>query len=465
VKHFISNILILLLTATLISAQRPNTIDVQYRDVAAQLIGAAFVDEGGWEKLSYLTTRIGNRLSGSASLEQAVQWVLERMKAEGLENPRLQPVKVPHWVRGRESARVVAPVEKTLNILGLGSSVGTGPNGVTAPVVVVGSFDELEAFGESKVKGKIVLYDVPWKGYGETNIYRTSGASRAARLGAAASIVRSMTGSSLYTSHTGNQNYAAGVPRIPAAAITVEEAAWIRRLVEAGQEVRINLLMEAQMLPDADSANVVAEITGRELPDEVVVVGGHIDSWDVGQGAHDDGGGIVAAWQAVTLMKQLGLRPRRTLRVVAWTNEENGGRGAQAYLMSLGSNVSKHVAAIEMDDGVERPLGFRLEMKEGAESAQYAAARTTLLQIVKLLDAIGANTIVAGDGGADVDPLMRAGVPALGLNTVTEHYFDWHHTNADTLDKVDLQVFRRCIATLAVTSYVLADMQSSLIEK
>jgi Iap family predicted aminopeptidase len=465
-KRLLSPLLIVLIAAIISSAQRPTTLDVQYRDAAGKLIGAALVDNGGWEKLSYLTTRIGNRLSGSASLERAIQWVFERMKEEGLENPRLQPVRVPHWLRGRESARVIAPVEKPLNILGLGSSVGTGPNGVSAPVVVVGSFDELEALGELKVKGKIVLYDVQWKGYDQTNIYRTSGASRAARLGAVASLVRSMTGSSLYTPHTGNQNYAVGVTRIPAAAITVEEAAWIRRLIEGGQEVRVNLQMEAQMLPDADSANVIAEITGRELPDEVVVIGGHIDSWDVGQGAHDDGGGMVAAWQAVTLMKQLGLRPRRTIRVVAWTNEENGGRGGQAYLASLGSNVSKHVAAIEMDDGVERPLGFRLEMKDnGPDGPQYVAARAKLLEIVKLLDAIGSNAIVPGDGGADVDPLMRQGVPALGLNTIMEHYFDWHHTNADSLDKVDIQVFRRCIATLAVTSYVLADMPGSLLER
>jgi hypothetical protein len=465
-KRLTFALMIVLLAANLSSAQRSNTLDVQYRDVAGRLIGAALVDEGGWEKLAWLTTRIGNRLSGSASLERAVQWVFERMKAEGLENPRLQPVKVPHWVRGRESARVVAPVDKPLNMLGLGSSVATGPEGITAPAVVVGSFDELEALGESKVKGKIVLYDVEWKGYGETNIYRTSGASRAARLGAVASLVRSMTGSSLYTPHTGNQNYAANVTRIPAAAITVEDAAWIRRLVEGGQEVQVRLQMEAQMLPDADSANVIAEIAGRELPDEVVVVGGHIDSWDVGQGAHDDGGGIVAAWQAVTLMKQLGLRPRRTIRVVAWTNEENGGRGGQGYLASLGSDVRKHVAAIEMDDGVERPLGFRFQVNNSEpESPQYVAARAKLLEIVKLLDAIGANTIVPGDGGADVTPLMRQGVPVLGLLTTMEHYFDWHHTNADTLDKVDLQVFRRCIATLAVTSYVLADMPGTLIEK
>ena len=465
-KSLFRTLTIVMLAIATTFAQRPNTLDIQYRDVAGRLIGAALVDEGGWEKLSYLTTRIGNRLSGSRSLEQAVQWVFERMKAEGLENPRLQPVKVPHWVRGRESARVVVPVDKPLNILGLGSSIGTGPEGVTASVVVVRSFEELEALGEAKVRGKMVLYDVPWKGYGETNIYRTSGASRAARLGAVASLVRSMTGSSLYTPHTGNQTYASGVTRIPAAAITVEEAAWIRRLIEGGQEVQIRLQMEAQTLPDADSANVVAEIAGRELPREVVVVGGHIDSWDVGQGAHDDGGGIVAAWQAVTLMKQLGLRPRRTVRVVAWTNEENGGRGSQAYLASLGTEVRNHVAAIEMDDGVESPLGFRFQLNNsGPETSQYTAARTKLLEIVKLLDGIGANTIIHGDGGADVTPLMRQGVPVLGLLTTMEHYFDWHHTNADTLDKVDIQVLRRCIATLAVTSYVLADMPGTLVEK
>jgi Zn-dependent M28 family amino/carboxypeptidase len=221
--------------------------------------------------------------------------------------------------------------------------------------------------------------------------------------------------------------------------------------------------MDAQTLPDADSANVVGEIVGRERPDEVVVLGGHIDSWDVGQGAHDDGGGLVAAWQAVTLMTQLGLRPRRTVRVVAWTNEENGGRGGRAYLDSLGADVSKHVAAIEMDDGVEAPLGFRFELNgRGPDSPQYVAARAKLLQIVTLLNTIGASTITPGDGGADIAPLMRQGVPALGLLTTAAHYFDWHHTNADTLDKVDIRDFRRAIATLAVTAYVLADMPGTL---
>jgi carboxypeptidase Q len=272
-----------------------------------------------------------------------------------------------------------------------------------------------------------------------------------------------MTGSSLYTPHTGNQTYEAGVPQIPAAAITVEETALMRRLVEAGQNVQVHLEMEAKMLPEADSANVMGEIAGRERPDEVVVLGGHIDSWDVGQGAHDDGGGVVAAWQAVTLMKQLGLRPRRTVRVVGWTNEENGARGGATYRTALGDDVKKHVAAIEMDGGSERPTGFGFSITGvEANTPAHDAAKQKLQQIGKLLEAIGANNISNGGGGTDIAPLGQAGVPLLGLQTTGEHYFDWHHTNSDTLDKVNPQDLRKCIATLAVMAYILADMPEPL---
>ena len=414
-------------------------------------------------KLEYLTTRIGNRLSGSANLDKALRWTYDYMRDEHLENVALQPVKVPRWVRGRESARMVAPYDRPLNMLGLGSSVGTPPGGITAPVVVVGTFPELEALGAAGVKGKIVVYDVEWKGYGATNVFRTTGASRAAKLGAVASIVRSMTGSSLYTPHTGNQNYEAGVTQIPALAVTVEETALMRRLVAAGQEVRVHIEMEARMMPEVESANIMGEITGRERPDEVVVLGGHIDSWDVGQGAHDDGGGIVAAWQAVTLMKQLGLRPRRTVRVVGWTNEENGAAGGAMYRTQLEGGTRKHVAAIEMDGGAERPLGFGFSIT-GVEpgTPAHTAAQQKLQQIARLLEGIGSNTISNGGGGTDIAPLGQAGVPLLGLQTVEEHYFDWHHTNADTLDKVNPQDFRKCIATLAVMAYILADMPGTL---
>jgi hypothetical protein len=438
-------------------------LDVQYREVAGKLIGAAMVDNGGWEKLAYLTTRIGNRLSGSTGLERAVSWVAAQMKTDGLDNVRTQPVKVPHWVRGRESARVVKPVEKSLNMLGLGGSIATPKDGITAPVVVVGSFEELEKAGADRIKGKIVVYDMEWWGYGQTVQYRAFGASRAAKLGAVAALVRSVTGRSLYTPHTGVMIYEDGSPKIPTAAITVEDAAWIREMTAMGQEVQIQLSMEASMQPEADSANVMGEIVGRERPDEVVVLGGHLDSWDVGQGAHDDGGGIIAAWQAVTLMKQLGLKPRRTVRVVAWTNEENGTRGGNAYRESLGTTVVKHVAAIEMDGGAERPVGFDFAFV-GLQNTdpRVVSAIAKLRQIAKLLEAIGANSILPNGGETDIEPLMRSGVPGLGLRTVAEHYFDWHHTNADTLDKVDLQDFRKCVASLAVIAYALADMPEKL---
>ena len=448
---------------SILSAQAPRSLDAEYREVAGRLIGAALVDTSGWEKLTHLTTRIGNRLSGTPALERAVEWVAQQMKSDGLENVRTQPVKVPRWSRGSESAHIVSPVQRPLGMLGLGGSIGTPKEGIIASVVVVSTFDELERLGADKVKGKIVLYDMAWQGYGQTVRYRRNGASQAAKLGAVAALVRSVTPRSLYTPHTGAMNYEPTAPQIPTAAITVEDAAWIHRATQMGDDVRVRLVMEAATLPDADSANVIGEISGRERPDEVVVLGGHIDSWDVGQGAHDDGAGVLAAWQAVTLMKQLGLKPRRTVRVVAWTNEENGARGAAAYRASLGTDVSKHVAAIEMDDGAERPLGFGFTIRGLSNTdPRVVNAMKALREIGQLLEGIGANTIGPEGSGADIEPLMLAGVPGLGLQTVGEHYFDWHHTNADTLDKVDFQDFRRCIATMAVMAYVLADMPGRL---
>lgn len=446
-------------------AQETSSLTDRYRETAGRLIGAALTDEEGWEKLEYLTTQIGHRLSGSEGLERAIDWAAERMRAEGLENVTLQPVMVPHWVRGEEGARVTAPVERRMSILGLGNSVGTPPEGIEADVVVVESFEELEAMPRAEVEGKIVLFAVEWEGYGRTVRYRSGGASAAARKGAVAALVRSATGSSLYTPHTGVMNYADDAPRIPAAAVTVEDALWMRRMAEAGETVTVRLHMEAEMLADAQSYNVIAEIRGSELPDEVVVMGGHYDSWDVGQGAHDDGAACMAAWHALTLIHELGLRPRRTLRVVLWTNEENGLRGGNAYRDSLGADVSSHVAAIEMDGGNERPVGFGFTLPnvegDGPHPGQEAGMET-LREITPLLDAIEAGQIMPGGGGADIGPLMRDGVPGLALRTVGEHYFDWHHTDADTIDKVAPVDFKKAVAMLAVMGYVLADMPGRL---
>jgi Zn-dependent M28 family amino/carboxypeptidase len=425
-----------------------------YKEASTQIIGAALADRDGYAKLSYLCDRIGNRISGSDSLNAAIVWAAAQMNRDGLENVTTQPVKVPHWVRGRENAEMVKPVRHQMSMLGLGGSVATPPDGITAEVVSVANFDALEALGHDKVAGKIVLFNVPYEGYGKTVVYRGSGASRAAKLGAAAMLVRSVGSLAMQTPHTGALNYSETDPKIPAAAITFEDATLIQRLTDAGEVVTVHLYMEAQMLPDADSANVMGEIKGREKPEEIVVMGGHIDSWDVGAGAQDDGSGIIAALEAAAVIKKLNLRPRRTLRVVFWTNEENGGAGGRAYRDMVGGKIHNYVASIEMDGGAEKPIGF------GVSPGGAALARAK--EIGRLLAPIGADTVSEGGGGADIGPLMHDGVPGLGLFTVEQHYFDWHHTRTDTVDKVDPQDFRLCIAAMGVMGYVLADMPERL---
>lgn len=458
------------------AAAGPDDPADRYREVAGRILGRALVDEGALRKLEHLTTRIGHRLAGSPGLEKAIAWAREGMTAEGLDGVRLQPVKVPRWVRGRESLRVVSPVERELPMLGLGGSVGTPKEGIAAPVVVVRSFEELSALGREKVEGRVVAFAPDWEGYGRTVRYRSSGASAAAKLGAVAVLVRSATGRSIASPHTGALDYEDGVPRIPAAAITVEDAEWLRRMAAAGETVTASLAMEARLEGEADSANVIAEIRGREKPDEVVVVSGHYDSWDVGQGAHDDGCACMAAWQALTILKELGLRPRRTLRVVLFTNEENGLRGGPAYREALGGDASSHVAAIEMDGGCERPVGFGFGLARpgiappsrragGPAEPEDPTARkalATLRRIGSLFGAIDAAAVRWGGGGADISPLTRDGVPGLSLDTVGEHYFDWHHTHADTIDKVEPGDLRRATGMLAVMGYVLADMEERL---
>jgi carboxypeptidase Q len=445
-------------------------LDTAYRDAAERIIGAALVSDHGTLRLSELCDGIGHRLSGSPELERAVLWAAAAMREDGLEGVRLQPAYVPHWVRGEESATMVEPGPQKLSILGLGRSVGTPKGGITAEVVVVGGYTELDALPAAAVRGKMVLYDVPFTHYGETVRYRGTGAIRASARGAVAALVRSVGPVSLRTPHTGAMHaYVDSFPRIPAAAVTIEDAEMIHRLVARGQKVRVHLEMGAQSLDSTLSHNVIGEIRGRELPDEVVVVGGHIDSWDVGQGAHDDGGGCVASMEALRIIHELGLRPRRTLRCVLWTNEENGIRGAHAYRDSLGAAVEKHVAAVEIDGGVERPIGFGVRVdRVGTDSMDVARskiARERVEKIAPLLAGLGADTVDDHGGGADISPLMKEGIPGLAHRTVGEHYFDWHHTQADMLDKIDPVEFRKNVAVLAVMVYVLADMPETLLDR
>jgi len=437
--------------------QDGQSLTEQYRETATKLIDAALIDQGGMDKLSYLCDRIGNRLSGSPGLEKAIAWAAAQMKEDGLVNVVTPRVKVPHWVRGNESAALVEPISKPLNMLGLGGSVATPKKGITAEVVVVSNFDELEKRGRAGIQGKIVLFNVVYQGYGRTVVYRHTGASRAARLGAVAVLVRSITPVSLQSPHTGALEYSETDPKIPAAAVTIEDAMLIQRLTDAGNSVTVHLEMEAHTLPDADSANVIGEIPGSEKPDEVVVIGGHIDSWDVGAGAQDDGSGIITALEAAHLIHKLGLQPRRTLRVVFWTNEENGGAGGIAYREWVGDRIKNHVAAIEMDGGAEKPAGFGVGGR-GDAPAELSRVR----EIGKLLDRIDAGSIQPGGGGADIAPLMRDGVPGLAVRTAGTHYFDWHHSRADTADKVKLEDLRANIAAMAVMAFILADMPETL---
>lgn len=426
-----------------------------YRERAARIIGAALTSDRAYRRLAYLTDRIGHRLSGSNNLERAIEWALAEMRADGLDNVRAEKVLVPHWVRGAESLELTSPVVRELSMLGLGSSVGTPPAGITAEAVVVRSFDELDALG-ARVRGKIVVYNVPFTNYGATVQYRGAGASRAARHGAVAALVRSVTPVSLQTPHTGAMNYAADQPKIPTAAITIEGAELLQRMQERGERPTLRLKMEAKFLPDAESANVVAEIKGTEKPDEVVLVSGHFDSWDVGQGAHDDGGGCILAWETVRLLKELNLRPRRTIRAVLYTNEENGLRGGTAYLEAHRAELAKHVLAIESDSGIYRPEGF------GLAATASPQARADMEEIAKLLGGIRAGRIAPNGGGADIGPIMRAGVIGASLDVDGTHYFDIHHTAADTLDKIDPQDLALCVAAMAVMAYTVADMPHAL---
>jgi carboxypeptidase Q len=425
----------------------------RYRNDANRIIDAALKDSTAWNRLAEMTEKFGNRLSGTPALERTIDWIIAKMKEDGLQNVRGERVMVPVWVRGAESAQLVLPREQNLPMLGLGGSIATPPGGITADVLVVSSFSDLTAKA-AQASGKIVLFDVPFTSYGETVQYRGRGAIAAAQAGAVAALVRSVTPYSQRTPHTGGMQYDSTVRRIPAAAITVEDAQMLHRLQDRGERIRVKLMMSAKTMHDAPSRNVMGEIVGSEKPDEVVVFGGHIDSWDVGRGAMDDGGGVVVAWEAVKLLQRLGLKPRRTIRVVGWTNEENGGRGGQGYRDAHKAEVDKHVLAIESDGGVFKPQGFGFTGSD--------AAFEIVKQIGTLLDRIESGAIVKGGGGADIGPIMALGVPGLGLNVDGTRYFWYHHTEADTIDKLDPHDMALCVATMAVMAYVVADMPDPL---
>jgi carboxypeptidase Q len=430
-----------------------------HRAAADQLIASATRDSAAWQRLARLTDGFGHRMSGSESLERAIDWIVGEMQRDGFENVHKERVMVTHWVRGRESAELIAPRRAALHMLGLGRSVGTPASGIQAPVLVVRSFADLRAHA-TQARGKIVLYNVPFDttiapfaGYGRAVIYRAVGADSASTVGAVAALVRSVTPRSLQSPHTGAMapyDTTGRIRKIPAAAVSVEDAEMLQRMQDRGEPVVVRLVMGARTLPPVASHNVVADITGSERPDEFVVMGGHIDSWDVGQGAMDDGGGAVAAWEALRNIKALGVRPHRTVRVVLWTNEEIGLAGGLGYRDAHRAEVDKHVLAIESDNGVFRPLALQF--------GGSGAGLDVMTRVASLLSVVGVDSARAGGPEADVSPLFAMGVPVADIDVDGSRYFWYHHSEADMMDKLDPRDMARCVAVLAVVANTVANM-------
>ncbi len=446
-------ILVLLLLSPTPTHTQTSWLD-PFRANAGKLIAAAGADQFGWDRLAELTDTYGQRLSGSENLNRAIAWAVETMKKDGLENVHTERVMIPKWVRGGESVEITNPPHHVIPMLGLGGSIATPPAGIEAEVMVVSSGDDLAKRAE-QAKGRIVLFNVPYTNYGETVAYRSGGASMAARHGAVGMLVRAVGPIGLRTPHTGAMAYAADVTKIPAAAIPVEDALRIQRLVNRGIAVRVRLKMEARFDPDVESFNVVGEIRGSEKPEEIVLIGCHFDSWDPGTGASDDAVGCIVTWEAARLMKKLSIRPRRTVRVVLFTNEENALRGGNGYRDAHAKGAANHVFALESDSGVFAParLGFT-----GSD-----AARKIVAEIATLLSPIGMQEVVPGGGGADIGPIAAVGkVPMMAYAGDPTKYFTIHHTPADTIDRIEPQEVSKAAASIAAMVYVIADVPQSL---
>jgi hypothetical protein len=459
-----------LLICILIFCTRAVAADGGETEVLDRIRDRALSSDWAYQRLADLTDKVGPRLSGSPQAEAAVAQVADALRQAGF-TVTLQPVRVPRWVRGIEQAVLIdyprrpAGLTQNLVLTTLGGSVATPAPGITAPVLVVQSFAELAA-RRAEAKGRIVVFNVPYDqelannglagpAYGQAVAYRRDGASVAARVGAVAVLIRSIGGANFRLPHTGQMQYAADAEKIPAAALAAEDAALLGRLAAQGP-VSLKLTLTPQTLPDVDSHNVIADWRGSESPDEIVLVSGHLDSWDVGTGAIDDGAGVAAAMGAAYVIKELKLRPKRTIRVVAWMNEENGSRGSRAYMAANKDQMALHAAAIESDVGAGRPLGF---------SAYIAPASVAALgPVMEALRPIGATVIDRSEEpvSTDIGPLQEAGVPGFEPLLDTRHYFDYHHTAADTLDKVDPANLRRIVASLAVLAYQLADAPQRL---
>jgi len=448
----------------------PTVFSVQTLSDLKRLREAALKSDYAYREVAHLTENIGPRLSGSAQAAEAVEYVASELKAIGCE-VRLEKVMVPHWVRGEETAALVQfpgqPENTTQKVVlcALGGSVATPADGITAEVIAVKDFDELKSLGRGKVAGKIVLFTYPFdkqmaaegrgmEAYGEAVVYRSDGPGVAARQGAVACLIRSVGDAEYRIPHTGETNYAEDAPKIPAGAVTAEDADLIVDLVRQGT-VRMKLVLTPHTLPDVESYNVIGDIKGSEHSEQVVIVSGHLDSWDLGTGAIDDGAGVAVSMEAANLVQKLHLRPKRTIRVIAWMSEESGTYGSKAYAKDHAAEFMKHFAAMETDAGAGHPLGLNLKTKPEVKAMFKPIA--ALLQ-----DSAAGMLNLVEHCGADIEPMEKAGVPAFSPIQDSRFYFNYHHTAADTLDKIVPKELAENSAVVTVAAYALANMEQPL---
>ncbi len=431
---------------------------------------AALTSDYAYRQVAHLSNNIGPRLTGSAQAAKAVEYVASELKALGCE-VQLERVMVPHWVRGEETAALVqfpgqaANTTQKIVLCALGDSVATPADGIEAEVIAVRNFDELKSLPRDKVAGKIVLFNYPFdkqmaaegrggEAYGEAVVYRADGPSAAARQGGVACLIRSVGGADYRLPHTGQTDYANDAPKIPAGAVTAEDADLIADLVRQGP-VRMKLVLTPQTLPDVESANVIGDIKGSEHPEQVIIVSGHLDSWDLGTGAIDDGAGVAVSMETANLIQKLHLKPKRTIRVIAWMNEENGLAGSKQYGKDHEKEWMNHFAAMETDGGAGHPLGINIKAKP--------EVKKTFAPVAAILQGSGAGILTLVEHcGADIGPMEKAGVPAFSPIQDSRFYFNYHHTAADTLDKIVPKELAENSIVVAVTAYALANMEQPL---
>ncbi len=429
-----------------------------YKSVAEGIIKKGLNEQEAYTMLTELTSTIGARLSGSPQFAKAIEWGKRTMESKGFDSVWLEPVKVPHWVRNsiEKASLIVGKKKLPLAVCALGGSIATAKKGMTAEVIEVHSFEEVRALGE-KAKGKIIFYNRPFdktkantgEAYGGAVEQRTSGSVEAAKVGAVGVIVRSMTNALDNQPHTGAMNYNDSIPKIPAAAVSTLGANLLSEALQKEKNVRVSLQLNCETLPDVDAFNVIGQLRGTEKPNEVILLGGHLDSWDKGTGAHDDGAGCVQSIEAVRILKSLGMQPKRTIRVVLFANEENGLRGGKAYADNQRTSNEKHIAAIESDFGGGVPRGFGVD----ADSLQFEKIKSWS----PIFDLINADKIRKGGGGADISPLSKKGVPLIGLNPDGQRYFDYHHSHNDTIDKVHPRELELGAIAMSMLSWLLAE--------